>query len=115
MRQSKFADAEPLLARVTAVERGKAPDETYRRYAAAHGLCLAKLERWPEADAKLREAYELMARTDTPTGKPDKRLLPVVTALVKVSRAMGNESEAQRWSQIERSLATSAPASTPSR
>ena len=111
VRQSKHDQAEPLMARVVTVARGRVPDETLGRYVAAHGLCLAQLRRWSEAEVELREAYDLLKKPRS-SGQPDKRLRPVVTALVNVSRATGNDAEAQRWSQVEQSLQSTSTSTT---
>jgi non-specific serine/threonine protein kinase/serine/threonine-protein kinase len=111
VREGKHADAEPLFANVVKAGRTRVGKQTFAKYLAGHGLCLAKLERWSQAQAPLREAYESLKDIKP----PDRRVRPVLAALVKSCQAQGRSDEAGRWQALLDQLPPERPATTQQR
>jgi len=111
-RQGKWADAEPLLADAYAGATSQAVPMRIAMAGSSYGVCLARLKKYDQAEAPLREAIENMSAL------PDRQRgaqRDVLGALIETAEHRGNAEDAARWRAALAALPgpASAPASQP--
>jgi tetratricopeptide (TPR) repeat protein len=110
--QKRYAEAEPLLAELCRPQALAAVSPAWQAsYVGRMGICLARLERFDEAEPILRDAHHRLVETGQ---ERTRGIREVVRTLIAIAERSGRTDEAARLrEEFDRLTAVTQPSTKP--